>query len=246
MNSYSSMAQLYDELMNDVDYHKWYEYIDQILKKKELKPRNILEMACGTGNFTEILCNNDYNVTCFDLSDEMLVVAYEKLRKFNNVTILKQNMINFKINESFDMVLSICDSINYITKEQDLINTFDRVYRHLNDNGIFIFDINSKYKLENIIAKNIFVNDYEDVFYTWESEYENQNSIINFYLTFFVKEGDLYNRFDEVHTQRVYSTDEILAALYKAGFKKIEVFEAFTFDEPNSKSHRLNFIAHKI
>lgn len=245
MLSYSNMAQLYDELMEDVDYDKWYEYICDIIKEKNINPKNVLEMACGTGNLTEKLCESDFNVTCFDLSDEMLVVAYEKLKKYHNVNVLKQNMVNFNVKDRFELVLSICDSINYITDKEDLLNAFKRVHYHLKEDGLFIFDINSKYKLENVIAKNVFVNDYDNVFYTWESEHDEENSLVNFFLTFFLKEGDKYNRFDEMHTERVYEKQELIGILKEAGFSKIEVFEAFTFDEPRCDSMRLNFVVSK-
>ncbi|WDV47312.1 class I SAM-dependent methyltransferase [Clostridiaceae bacterium M8S5] len=245
MSSYSNMAQLYDKLMSDVDYHKWYEYIKEIQIRSNKKTKNILEMACGTGSLTEILCENDFSVTCFDLSEEMLVIAYEKLRKYKNVTILNQNMVNFNLNQKFDIIISICDSINYITSHKELVSTFKNVYKHMNEEGIFIFDINSRHKLENIIAKNVFINDYDDIYYTWESEHDKKGDTVNFYLTFFVKDEDLYERFDEVHTQKIYDISDIVNSLKEAGFNKIEVFEAFTFDKPKVDSQRFNFIARK-
>ena len=142
MNIYNKFAYLYDDLMDNVDYENWFNYIEDIFEKYDKKPKKILEMACGTGNLSYFLAKKGYNLTCFDLSEDMLSEAYGKLRKFKNVKLLNQNMVDFKFSESFNAVISICDSINYITDKKDLIKTFKNVWNHLGEGGIFIFDIN--------------------------------------------------------------------------------------------------------
>ncbi|WFA09892.1 class I SAM-dependent methyltransferase [Tissierella sp. Yu-01] len=246
MDSYGGFASLYDELMNDFDYEEWAKYIEEIYKRYNLKPKDILEMACGTGNLSYYLAKKRYNLVCFDLSQEMLTKAYEKLGRFNNVKILNQNMINFNINKKFDSVISICDSMNYITTDEELANCFKNVYNHLKPNGIFIFDINSYYKLKNIIGNNTFIEDREDIFYTWQNYYDNNKDICEFYLTFFEenKEG-LYSRFDEVHIERAYKEDFICEKLLDVGFTKIDFYNAFTFNKKSDSDERVNFIAIK-
>lgn len=181
---YNDFAYIYDELIEDVDYEKWNSYIKEIFNRFNKNPKSLLEMACGTGNLSYYLAKDGYELTCFDLSDDMLAVAYNKLRKFNNVMLLKQNMVDFNIGKKFDGIISILDSINYITDESDLLNTFTRVRSHLKEDGLFIFDINSPYKLKEIIGNNIFIEDKEDVFYTWQNYFDEENNIAEFYLTF--------------------------------------------------------------
>lgn len=246
MDSYGGFASLYDELMNDFDYEEWARYIEEIYIHYNFKPKDILEMACGTGNLTYFLAKKRYNLVCFDLSQEMLTKAYEKLGRFNNVKILNQNMIDFNINKKFDSVISICDSINYITTDEDLAKCFKNVYNHLKPNGIFIFDLNSYYKLKNIIGNNTFVEDREDIFYTWQNYYDNDKDMCEFYLTFFEKNKDgSYNRFDEVHIERSYKEDFIYEQLLNAGFTKIDYYNAFTFNEKEDCNERINFVAIK-
>ena len=173
----------------------------------------------------------------------MLSVAYNKLSKFNNVSLLKQNMVNFHIGKKFDSIISICDSINYIINKEDLLNTFKKAREHLNDDGILIFDINSYSKLKNIIGENTFIEDTEDVFYTWENYFDEENSICKFFLTFFVKnKNGSYRRFDEEHIERAYHIEEIVDLLKKAKFSHIYYYDAFTFDEPKKESERINFV----
>lgn len=246
MGIYKEFASLYDELMNDFDYEMWFNYIEDIFKKYEKDPKYILEMACGTGNLSIHLAEKGYKLTCFDLSEEMLSEAYEKLNKYKNVKLLNGNMIDFKISRKFQAVVSICDSINYITDRDDLKTTFLNVYNHLEDGGIFIFDINSFYKLSEVIGNNTFVEDRDEVFYTWQNYYNDEENTCEFYLSFFINEDeDRYIRFDEEHKERAYTTDEVIELLNLAGFKSVDYFEAFTTESVNPLTERINFVACK-
>lgn len=246
MSSYGEFASLYDELMNDFDYEEWADYIEKIFEKYDLKPKDILEMACGTGNLTYYLAKRRYNIVCFDLSSDMLSKAYEKLGRYKNVKILNQNMINFNINKKFQAILSICDSINYITDKDDLLKSFKNVYKHLDDGGVFIFDINSYYKLKTIIGNNTFIEDRDDIYYTWQNYYDEDKDVCEFYLTFFKGNKDeSYNRFDEEHAEKAYKEEEIIHLLKNVGFSKVDIFEGFTFDDVHEKSERINFVAVK-
>lgn len=244
MDKYVDFANLYDRLMDDFDYEKWYQYIEDIFKKYR-RPKNILEMACGTGNLSYHLVKAGYDFTGFDLSEEMLSIAYNKLIGYENIKLLQQDMRDFNINQKFDAIIAICDSINYITDSNDLLKTFKNVYKHLDEGGLFIFDINSYYKLKNIIGNNIFTEDRDDVFYIWQNYYDESKDICEFYLTFFEsKDGDYYKRIDEVHMEKAYKTEEIKDLLSKAGFKNIDFYHEFTFGSVNEKSERINIVAY--
>ncbi len=243
---YKEFAGLYDELMNDFDYEKWFNYIEAIFKKERLRPRKVLEMACGTGNLSYYLAREGYKLTCFDLSQEMLGEAYEKLRPYKNARVLKQDMVDFKFSEKFNSIISICDSVNYILREEDLQASFNNVYNHLEDDGVFIFDINSYYKLSEIIGNNIFLEDRDNIFYSWQNEFNEESKICDFYLTFFYSEdGESFQRADEYHQERAYTVEEIKAILKNSGFTRIKVYDAFTFDDPKEKSERINFVVRK-
>lgn len=246
MKKYGKFARVYDELMVDFDYEEWFRYIRDIFKKYKKNPQDILEMACGTGNLSYHLAKERYDLTCFDISEDMLSHAYEKLRKYKNVDIIKADMIDFKLNKKFDSVISICDSINYIRKKDDLEKVFKNVYDHLKKDGIFIFDINSYYKLNHIIGNNTFVEDSEDVFYIWENFYDEVEDLCEFYLTFFFKkDAETYERFDEHHIERAYKTTEIVELLGKVGFNQVDFYQAFSFEDISEKTERINFVASK-
>ncbi len=246
MNSYTEFASLYDELMNDFDYESWANYIEMIFEKYGKAPKNLLEMACGTGNLSYFLAKRRYNLVCFDLSEDMLSKAYKKLNRYKNVKLLELDMTDFNINKKFDSVISICDSINYLTDIDDLYSCFKNVYNHLDEDGLFIFDVNSYYKLKNIIGNNTFVEDRDDIFYTWQNYFDEETDICEFYLTFFKRQGEnLFNRFDEEHHERAYKIESIIELLRKVGFKSIDYYNAFTFDNAGDKDERINFVAIK-
>ncbi len=245
MDSYNEFAEYYDRLMEDVDYRLWFNYMKDIFSKYNYDPNSILEMACGTGSLTRYLGEEGYSVTCFDLSEEMLSIAYNKLRRYPNVKVLNQDMTNFSLNKKYDAILCLCDSMNYIIKDEDLFQVFRNAYKHLNNNGLFIFDINSYYKLKNVIGNNTFVEDKDDIYYVWENYYDDELSVCEFYLTFFIKEDGFYRRFDEKHIQRAYSVEYIKKALRDVGFTDVAEFEGFTFDLPCIDSERVNFVARK-
>jgi len=241
---YRKFASIYDELMDGIDYKLWFDYIEEIFKSRKLKVEKVLEMAAGTGNLSSYLAKADYDLTCFDLSIDMLAILDKKLSNYKNVRVLNQDMVNFKTNEKYDAVLAICDSINYITEEEELKKVFKNVYDHLENKGIFIFDINSSYKLREIIGENIFVEDREDLFYTWEN-YLIEDRIVQFYINFFVKEGSDYTRFTEEHYERIYEAKDLVKLLEEVGFKEVDYYEAFTFDPVDAKTERINFVVRK-
>lgn len=245
MEAYIEFAHIYDKLMEDVDYASWIDFIKYILQAHDKKPHEVLEMGCGTGKFTSLLCQEGYAVTAFDLSEDMLSVAYNKLDSYRNIQLFKQNMVGFEFNKEFDAVISVCDSINYITEYSELIKTFVNVYSHLKSDGVFIFDVNSYYKLKNVIGNNVFVEDNEEVFYVWENEYNEDDNTCEFYITFFVKEQKLYKRFDELHIEKAYTSLEIEDALKKSGFRIVKVYDGYSKESPNSESERLTFLAIK-
>lgn len=242
---YTELAYYYDTLMNDVDYDAWTDYLIEILNKFDVKHNDLLEMACGTGNIAIRMAKKGYDVTAFDLSVDMLSVAKHKaVESKADVLFLLQDLKDIKISEKFGVILCLCDSINYLTDYKDLKALFNWVFVHLKENGIFIFDINSSYKLKNIIGNNIFTYDDGDIVYIWENELTDEN-IVEFYLTFFIKHGELYRRFDEVHTERIYEAEDIVSLLKESGFRNINKYEAFTFNDICDTTERINFVIKK-
>ena len=248
MDQYKDFAFVYDELMNDVDYDKWVKYIEDIIKNEDAKVKNILELACGTGNITIPLAKKEYDIAGIDISEEMLSVAKEKAEKQGiELVLLQQDIaeLDFDIT-GLDCVLCACDGFNYITYDDDLQNVFDTTYELLKDDGIFIFDISSYYKLANILGGNIYGENREDVSYLWQNYFDDEENLLEMELAFFIKgEDNRYDKFEEVHQQRAYTEEEVIEMLQESGFGNIKVYGDFTFNKPNEESERIFFVCRK-
>lgn len=250
MEKYRDFAYYYDSLMYDVDYEAWYGFLREILEKEKMEYGNVLEMGCGTGNMSEQICRDDRvkAVTCFDLSEEMLIIAKEKLSGNANLDIIKQDMTDMNISKKFDLILSCCDSINYIVEEEDLEKVFQKSYELLNPGGALLFDINSYYKLSEIIGNNVFTEDREGVYYVWENEYEEETELCNFYLTFFIedRESGSYSRFDEHHIERAYRVEKVIEILRNTGFESISTYCDFDASKDcGDRAERIFFLCKK-
>lgn len=243
---YGGFAYVYDRLMQDVDYEVWTDYIESIIKNNIKKTSKILELACGTGNVTIPLAKKGYDVVGVDISEDMLMIAKNKSVENNlNIFFIQQNMIDLELEQKFDCVLSMCDGINYIIDMDDLLQVFQNVYDVLEDEGIFIFDISSAYKIKNILGNNMFGENLGDICYLWENYFNEESKILEMDLTIFIQHGKYYKKEEEIHTQRAYKADEIIKLLNKLDFKDIKTYDGFTFDIHRSDSERIFFTAKK-
>lgn len=242
-NEYISFANVYDIMMEDVPYNEWASYIHSILKKFNSNPKIILDLGCGTGNITEIL-SNKYEMIGIDISENMLMIAKDKAKKNNkDILYIQQDMTEFELYGTVGAVISVCDSINYITNEEELLKVFKLVNNYLDPNGLFIFDINTKYKYKHILGNNTYAETFENSAYIWENYFYEDEKINEYSLTLFIKEGNKYNRFEERHYQKAYSIHVITKLLNKAGLKLEGIFNACTFEEPKNDSERIYFVA---
>lgn len=246
MESYSGFAYVYDRLMQDVDYDGWTDYIEAIFKRYKTSPVNIADLACGTGNITNRLAQRSYNLIGVDISADMLQIAQEKAASIGvEVIYLNQDIRELLLPTELDAILCICDGINYITDEIDLIKVFRAVHEHLKKDGLFIFDISSYYKLSHILGQNTFAENYEEVSYIWENYFDENRKICDFDLTIFMKEKGLYRKYEESHSQKAYQEEEILSLIKQIEFKRTDVFDAFSFNKPKKSSERLYFVCQK-
>jgi Methyltransferase domain. len=244
---YRRFAEVYDRLTQDIRYDKWADYLESAFLKFGKKPGLVLELACGTGSLTVELAKRGYDMIGLDLSCDMLSQAKEKSLKHGlDILFINQDMRSFELYGTVDAVICMLDSINYITEKSDLERVFSLIHMYLNPGGIFIFDINSEYKLSRILAGNTFYEISEDVAWIWNNTYDPSTRLCTFDLTFFTKtRGNLYARFDETHVERAYTDEEIRDALAGAKLKLAGRFGCLNFDPPSPGEERIFYIALK-
>ena len=154
MQAYTGFAQVYDLFMDNIPYDEWSEYLISLLKSFGTEEGLLLELGCGTGKITRRLAQAGYDCIGIDNSYDMLSIAMEKEDESrnedgeldrNSILYLHQDMREFELYGTVAAVVSICDSMNYITSEEDLVQVFRLVNRYLDRQGLFVFDLNTEY-----------------------------------------------------------------------------------------------------
>ncbi|MBM6819651.1 MULTISPECIES: class I SAM-dependent DNA methyltransferase [Clostridium] len=243
--AYGEFAKIYDELINeDINYDEMVDRIIEICNSYNVELNDYLDIACGTGNVTIRVAKYFKNIYGVDLSEDMLREAFDKFKEARiKGKIICQDMTELSLNKEFDLITSVLDSTNYITDLNDLQNYFNGVYTHLKSNGLFIFDVNSYYKLSEILGNNIYTYSEEEVFYTWENVFED--NLLSMFLTFFVKKGDLYERFEEEHLERAYTEKELEKELEKANLEVLAKFDGYTENDVQANTERIVYVIKK-
>lgn len=240
MAAYNDFAYIYDRLMKaDIDYCAWCDYIENLFSRHDAEPDTICELACGTGNMTEQIKARGYDVTGVDISRDMLTAASGKLK---GTRLVCSDMSKYNENVKYDAFLCMIDGVNYVIEPKRLERTFKNVRSMLNDGGVFIFDVSTRYKLKHVIGSETFIHSDYDVFYSWQNNYIEKYSLSDMLLNFFVREGSRYRRFEERHLQRGYSEQQLKILLQRAGFSDIAVYDEMSFDAPRSNSERIVFV----
>lgn len=153
MSSYQTFAYLYDELTQNVEYEKRCDYILSFFEKNGIKSGTVLDLACGTGSMSIPFMKKGYNIIGLDYSEEMLEIASNRLFEAgNNFSLLKAKMQEFELSEKVDACICCLDSINHLNNIDDVQATFKNVYDSLNNNGLFVFDVNTIYKHNEVLA----------------------------------------------------------------------------------------------
>lgn len=246
MEAYTSFAQVYDLFMDNVPYEEWCEYIKSLLEEYEITDGLVLDLGCGTGKLTRLLEDAGYDMIGIDYSEEMLEIAreHQEEREGSNILYLLQDMREFELYGTVRAVVSICDSMNYITEEEDLLQVFRLVNNYLDPKGLFIFDLNTVYKYKELLGETTISENREEGSFIWDNYYDEEEQINEYDLTLFIKEKEnLYRKYEETHFQRAYSLEKVKELLEKAGMEFVAAYDAFTRDAVKEDSERIYVIA---
>lgn len=246
MDSYSELASCYDIFMEDVPYDEWLEYILDVFKRYNVPKELVLDLGCGTGKFTRMLSKEGYDMIGVDSSVEMLGKAREAQGEDDSILYLLQDMREFELYGTVRAVVSVCDSINYLLSDEDIVNTFLLVENYLDKDGIFVFDFNTVYKYEEVIGDTTIAENREDHSFIWENIYSSEDRINEYDLTIFSREGELFRRSSETHFQRGYTLDDMKSFLKSAHLEFLEARDADTGSEPSETSERIQVVSRCI
>lgn len=243
MASYNSFARFYDGLMEDADYKKRCNYILELAKLHNHNMGITLDLACGTGSLTRELAKNGVDVYGVDASAEMLSEAMQNTAEEGlNILYLRQKMQSLDLYGTINTCVCTLDSINHITDIDLVKKTFDKVGLFMDDDGLFVFDVNTIYKHREVLADNTFVLENDKVYCVWQNSLEADDTV-NITLDFFEEEDGVYYRSEESFSERAYSDEQIRAMLSDAGFETEAVYGDLTFDNPKETEQRVIYVA---
>ena len=240
MKAYSVFAHIYDKMMDNIPYEEWKDYLLRMMYLYRVSPSaSIAELGCGTGTMTGLLVEEGLDVMGLDISSDMLA---EARKKYPDISFLEADMRDFKLPEKKDVIVSICDSINYVLTTEDLVKTFSSVRENLNKGGIFIFDLKTKFFFENALDGRTYRDRGSGFRCTWKNHFDASSNIHSYLLDIKVKDGGKWVSTQEVHRQRAFAAREIIEAAKLSGFEKGGAYDAFTFDKPKKRSDRIYIV----
>ena len=258
MEAYEDFAKVYDELMDNIPYELWGERLDDTIREYgvsrpmrdvesalEAERNLVVDLGCGTGTLTELMYGKGYDMIGVDISEAMLNMAMEKREKSGSeILYLLQDMRELELYSTVGTIFSLCDSINYILEEDELLQVFSLVNNYLFPGGIFIFDFNTEYKYREILGDVTIAENREDCSFIWENYYDLAEEINEYDLTLFVREKDgHFRRFYETHYQRGYTLEQIGGLVERAGMRVVEAMDADTSGSVTEKSQRIYVVA---
>jgi len=245
MEAYTDFAAIYDKFMEDTPYDKWCDGLIKILNEDNIKDGLVCELGAGTGEMTRRLRDHGFDMIGIDNSDEMLMVARAKEGDAQDILYLCQDMREFELYGTVRAVISVCDCVNYVLDNEEIVKVFKLVNNYLDPKGLFIFDFNTKYKYEEVIGDTTIAESREDECFIWENSYDPEDDINEYDITFFVREGqsEHFKRFTETHLQRGYKYSEMVDFVKESGLEFVRAYDADTNGEVTDTSERIVMIA---
>lgn len=245
----TGFAQVYDILMDHISYEEWADYITGILEKSGVKNGLVLELGCGTGNMTRRMADKGYDMIGLDTSEEMLSIAREfGMEKEDKILYLCQDMREFELYGTVAAVICVCDSMNYMLTEEDLLKVFRLVSNYLDPGGLFIFDLDTPYAYEEVLGDTTFAMNREEGSFIWENTFYPEDMVNEVNLTLFVpqkSEGGrlLYEKLEETHIRKAYPAETIRRLLEEAGLEWVAAYDELSERKPREDSERIYIIA---
>jgi len=251
MTQYNALAPIYDDVMYDVDYEIWADFIDSLLQIHHPHPVNLLELACGTGSFAiELDKLQCYNILATDKSDNMLDIARRKAMgndNIKNVTFRQLDFTNINLTHRFDAAIMLFDSINYLHQKDQIAQLLKEVYDILHENGLFIFDFttprNSRIAIKTLDKET--GRSGSKYKYHRRSSYSDDDRLHS--NEFFIQQWDetenkVIKTYRELHQQKIYTFSEIMEILEQSPFQVTATYSGFELKEANENSLRITAV----
>ena len=246
--NYDIFAKFYDSLMRNADYKKRADYVCGLFKKYDRIPSLMLDVGCGTGEFTVLFAKKGIDMIGADPSSGMLSAAMDKAAQCGVAPLLLcQSAENLDLYGTVDGAVCLMDSLNHITDYNLFCRAIERISLFLEPERLFIFDINTEYKHKKVLSQQTYTYENDTVFCCWQNSRCGENNVIDISLDFFAKkENGLYERLTERFSERAYTDPQIESALKKAGLQTVAVLGDLSDSAPLDTDERIFYITKKL
>ncbi|MBM3313361.1 class I SAM-dependent methyltransferase [candidate division WOR-3 bacterium] len=238
---FSRFYRHYDRFMvKYVDYPRWVDYVLRIFAYFRIRPKTMLDLACGTGIPTILLARRGYQLTGVDRSPEMLAVLESKRGDLPIATV-RADMREFRTPEPLDAAICLYDSVNYLLTEDDLVRCFRCVRSALAPGGLFVFDMNTVFGLSEQWGTGTTAREAGGVSSIWQNSYDPETRVSTLHLTFWEQPepGGAGERCEEIHQERGYYPEEVERSLRVGGFGEVHFFQHGSFLPPGPNTTRM-------
>lgn len=242
MAGYDCFANFYDLLTDDIDYKKAADFYVSCFERYGKKPEILLDLACGTGKLTYQFAEYGFDCIGVDASAQML--SYANLRYSDKILFLNQSADELDLFGTVQCAVCNLDSVNHFEPEI-LPDIFSKVALFLEKDGLFIFDVNTEYKFEKVLADNTFVYDLPNIYCVWQNYYSSADEILDIHLDIFENSHGCYNRLQEDFSEFYYSDSYLREILTANQLDVVDVVADFTLEKPNDFTQRIHYITRK-
>lgn len=246
---YSLMAKYYESILSHVDYSEWYNFLDKLIVKEKIDTTKVLDISCGNGAYVRHLLSKGINAFGSDLSEMFIKMAKKEMDTKERRRFWVDDMTKPKKNGTYSSIVSLHDSVNYLTSKKALKDFFKSTAQLLEENGAIFFDITTEYNVITHFHDSSISDDIDErTSYFWNSTYNEKNKIIISHLDFLTvpksKSGKATIQ-REKHKQRVWTHEEILEASEKY-FNFIHHYGDFVFTKPRKTAIGVTYVMRKI
>ncbi len=240
---FDQVAPYYDHLMRTVPYKHWVDYVETLLRRHQVQPRTVLDLACGTGQVGAEMLRRGYEVVGVDLSESMVRQCSQQTPPLP-AAVMDAQQLGLALN-SLDLVVSLYDSLNYIVEPAGLQSCWEGVNYALHPGGLFVFDLNTERALRTDLFSQSNTATSDPLQYRWKSYWDAKKKLCRIEMWFQWRGGPQPVEFTETHYERAYDEDEVRQMLAAAGFDEVAMYNAYTMQPPTHRSNRVYYVAEK-